>query len=199
MKRKFDFFVTLMTMTLAVLHSQASVQVQDSSPTNGVGQENTSFLPMLSPQAPPTPCLPFSPPPRLIHHPILPVTTFPPKSPPTATTFYTYRAHLTFGHKCLDQVNVAELFRLWLFSSVSSIPNFFALPYENEKGIQLMSVDQLPEDNADFYRLYYCNHRLLNHGNLTGMVQFQCSVPWHTIKKPDGEYFKWLFISTKSF
>jgi hypothetical protein len=31
------------------------------------------------------------------------------------------------------------------------------------------------------------------------MVQFQCSVPWHTIKKPDGEYFKWLFISTKSF
>jgi hypothetical protein len=90
---------------------------------------------------------------------------------------------------------VAELFRRWLFSSVSSIPTFSALPYVNEKGIQLTSVDQLPEENADFYRSYYCNHRLLNHGNLTGMVHFQCSVPWHTIKKPDDEYFKWLHLN----
>jgi hypothetical protein len=36
------------------------------------------------------------------------------------------------------------------------------------------------------------NHRVLNHGNLTGMVAFQCSTPWAQLKSPNHQYFAWL-------
>jgi hypothetical protein len=55
-----------------------------------------------------------------------------------------------------------------------------------------MSLDQVPEDNAEFYAAYYHNHRVLTHGNLTGMVVFQSSLPWAKLKSPHHPFFSWL-------
>jgi hypothetical protein len=91
----------------------------------------------------------------------------------SSTMFFTYHAQLTFGLSTpSDGVNVAKYFRRWIYSCSESIDNFTLVPYEDEKGIQISSLNQVPEDNADFYTTYYHNHRVLNHGNLTGMVQF---------------------------
>ncbi len=114
----------------------------------------------------------------------------------SSTTFFTYRAQLTFGLSTHpDGVNVAKYFRRWIYSCSESIDNFTLVPYEDEKGIQISSLDQVPEDNADFYTTYYHNHRVLNHGNLTGMVQFQCSTPWARIKSPNHPFFNWLRLN----
>jgi hypothetical protein len=114
----------------------------------------------------------------------------------SSTTFFTYRAQLTFGLPTpSDGVNVAKYFRQWIYSCSESIDNFTLVPYEDEKGIQISSLDQVPEDNADFYATYYHNHRVLNHGNLTGMVQFQCSTPWARIKGPNHPFFNWLCLN----
>jgi hypothetical protein len=40
--------------------------------------------------------------------------------------------------------------------------------------------------------MYYHNNRVLQHGNLTGMISFQCSTPWSDIKKPTSSFFQWL-------
>jgi hypothetical protein len=105
-----------------------------------------------------------------------------PSSPKNAElssmTFFTYRVQLTFGLPTpSDGVNVTKYFHRWIYSCSESIDHFTLVPYEDEKGLQISSLDQVPEDNADFYATYYHNHRVLNHGNLTGMVQFQCSTP----------------------
>jgi hypothetical protein len=47
----------------------------------------------------------------------------------------------------------------------------------------------------EFYSQYYHNHRVLNHGNLTGMVTFQCSTPWARLKSPNHPFFNWLHIN----
>jgi hypothetical protein len=47
----------------------------------------------------------------------------------------------------------------------------------------------------DFYSTYYHNHRVLNHGNLTGMVSFQCSTPWARLKSPNHPFFNWLRLN----
>jgi hypothetical protein len=36
---------------------------------------------------------------------------------------------------------------------------------------------------------------VLNHGNLTGMVAFQCSTPWARLKSPNHPFFNWLRIN----
>lgn len=112
-------------------------------------------------------------------------------------TFYTYRAQLTFGLKTSkDGVNVAEHFRSWFKATSAAVPNFSLLPYdEGEKGLQITSLQQIPVDNPSFYTEYYFNHRVLNHGNLTGMVHFQCSVPWAKLKGYNSSYFGWLRTS----
>lgn len=56
-------------------------------------------------------------------------------------------------------------------------------------------MDQLPDNTPDFYSLFYHNHRVLSSGNLTGMVQFQCSLPWSAIKLPTGKFFRWLVVN----
>jgi hypothetical protein len=111
-------------------------------------------------------------------------------------TFYTYRAQLTFGlSRTTDGVNVAKYFRRWIFSSCESIDHFSLIPYDDEKGQQITSLDQVPEDNADFYSMYYHNHRVLIHGNLTGMVSFQSSLPWAKLKSPNHPFFNWLRLN----
>ncbi len=125
---------------------------------------------------------------------VLPSASFAPES--TSTTFYTYRAQLTFGlPKNSEDINVAKYFRRWIFSSCASIDHFALVPYEDEKGLQISSLEQVPEDNMDFYSTYYHNHRVLNTGNLTGMVSFQCSVPWARLKSPNSPFFNWLRIN----
>jgi hypothetical protein len=64
-----------------------------------------------------------------------------------------------------------------------------------KKGQQISSVEQVPEDNATFYSAYYHNHRVLNHGNLTGMVTFQSSTPWARLKSPNHPFFNWLCLN----
>jgi hypothetical protein len=43
--------------------------------------------------------------------------------------------------------------------------------------------------------MYYRNHRLLTTGNLTGMILFQCSLPWSAIQSPRGNFFRWLKLN----
>ncbi len=50
---------------------------------------------------------------------------------------------------------------------------------------------KIPEDAA-FFSDYYHNHRVLQHGNLMSMVQFQTSVPWIALKSYKSTYFTWL-------
>jgi hypothetical protein len=140
-----------------------------------------------------TPEIMSSVPPQLTN-PVLP--SFTTSRELTSTTFFTYRAQLTFGLPTpSDGVNVAKYFRRWIYSSSESIDHFALVPYEDEKGIQISSLDQVPDDNSDFYSIYYHNHRVLNHGNLTGMVQFQCSTPWARLKSPNHPFFNWLHLN----
>ncbi len=112
---------------------------------------------------------------KAVSNSVLPSTSLAPES--TSTTFYTYRAQLTFGlPKNSEDINVTKYFRRWIFSSFESIPHLTLVPYEDEKGLKISSLEQVPKDNMDFYSTYYHNHRVLNTGNLTGMVSFQCSV-----------------------
>jgi hypothetical protein len=107
-------------------------------------------------------------------------------------TFFTYRAQLTFGlSKACKEINVAALFLQWFEKSAVSLANFSLLPYEGEGGHQITSKDQFEQD-PEFYKQYYHNHRVLQHGNLTGMVQFQTSLPWIALKSAKSAYFTWL-------
>jgi hypothetical protein len=64
-------------------------------------------------------------------------------------TFFTNRAQLTFGlSQSCKEVNVAALFTQWFEKSHSLIANFSLLPYEEEKGQQLTSLDQILHDSA---------------------------------------------------
>jgi len=78
-------------------------------------------------------------------------------------------------------------------SYVQNIPDFGLLPFDDDKGQMLASPSQIPIDNPDFYREYFYNHRVLTRGNLTGMVQFCCSVSWNKIKRMKDKYFQWLY------
>jgi hypothetical protein len=76
--------------------------------------------------------------------------------------------------------------------------DFALLPYHDDKGQQITTTEQAPDDDPDFYKTYYHNHRVLTHGNLTGMVKFRCSVSRAKLKHINGDYFRW-FHRTKVF
>jgi hypothetical protein len=44
-------------------------------------------------------------------------------------------------------------------------------------GQQKHSTDQLPDNNSELYQMYYHNHRILQHGNFTGMIFFKVARP----------------------
>ncbi len=90
---------------------------------------------------------------------------------------------------------MAKYISRWIYSAAESIDNFTLLPYEDEKGQQISSIEQVLEDNPSFYSTYYHNHRVLNHGNLSGMVNFQCSTPWAGLKSPNHPFFNWLRLN----
>jgi len=109
-----------------------------------------------------------------------------------ASTTFTYRAQLTWGLEAGKRVNLPQLFREWVYTSSKHIPNFALLPFDEEKGQVITTAEQIPDDNPSFYTAYYHNHRVLNHGNMTGMVHFQCTVSWNKIKRMKEPYFQWL-------
>jgi hypothetical protein len=112
-----------------------------------------------------------------------------------ASTFFTHKAQLTFGLQRGREVNVAFLFSKFLANAIKLLPSFSLLPYGDDKGLQILSTTQLPEDNPDFDQTYYKNHRILQHGNLTGMISFQCGVSWTILKKPTCEFFRFLYTN----
>jgi hypothetical protein len=124
-------------------------------------------------------------------HPILPDKP----SASQGVQFFTYRAQLTFGHKPRQQCNAVKFLSRFIFAASDSIAHFLLLPFDNVKGQQVSTVSQLPDENPDFYAPYYHNHRILATGNLNGMVLFQTSQPWTTIKSPKGKFFCWLHLN----
>jgi len=124
-------------------------------------------------------------------------STVPPDLDPQVkkTTTFTFRAQLTWGLERGPEVNLPEKFREWVAATSKYVPNFALLPFEDVKGQVISTQEQVPYDNPTFYKEYYYNHRVLQHGNLTGMVQFQCSVSWQKIKRMKEPYFQWLHRS----
>jgi hypothetical protein len=110
-----------------------------------------------------------------------------------ASTVFTYKDQLTFGLQKGREVNVDILFSKFLANAIKLLPSFSLLPFNDDKGLQISSTTQLPEDNPDFYQTYYKNHRVLQHRNLTGMISFQCGVSWTVLKKPTCEFFRFLY------
>jgi hypothetical protein len=115
--------------------------------------------------------------------------------PDTAQTTYRYKARLTFGLQKGREVNVAILLSRFLANAFKFLSDFAFLPYDDDKGQQVCATTQLPDDNSDFYQLYFRSHRVLQHGNFTGMISFQCGLSWTAIKKPSSEFFRWLFTN----
>lgn len=105
---------------------------------------------------------------------------------------FTFRAQLTFGYKPKEEFNVARLLSRFVFSASDSLPRFSLLPFDDDKGQQVSSIDQLPDNNPEFYSIYYHNHRILQTGNLTGMIQFQCRSSWSELKSPSSSFSRWL-------
>jgi hypothetical protein len=108
---------------------------------------------------------------------------------------FTFWAQLTLGHKPKDEFNVTKLISRFVFSASDSLPQFSLLPFEDDKGQQVSSIDQLLDNNPEFYSIYYHNHRILQTGNLTGMIQFQCSSTWSELKSPSSSFFRWLKLN----
>jgi hypothetical protein len=99
-----------------------------------------------------------------------------PTAPEKQQTMFTYRAQLTWGLDIGPSVDLPTLFRAWVTNTSKHIPNFSLVPFEDELGQVISTPEQVPVDNVTFYQEYYHNHCVLRHGNLTGMVQFRCSV-----------------------
>jgi hypothetical protein len=80
----------------------------------------------------------------------------------SAATFYTFRAQLTFR---LDPstagINVADHFTRWAKASFELLPQFSILPFDQDKGLQITNIDQIPAEKS-FYSSYFHNHRVSN-------------------------------------
>jgi hypothetical protein len=110
-----------------------------------------------------------------------PTVTVPPFIDPQdqPQTSFIFHAQLTWGLEPGPNVNLPFLFLDWVANSAKFIPDFSLLPFDDKKGQVINTPDQVPDDNPEFFQEYYYNHLVLNHGNLTGMVQFRCSVSWN--------------------
>jgi len=91
-----------------------------------------------------------------------------------------------------DEVNVANLFMELFTATQSFLQDFSLLSYDSEKGQPLTSISQLTATDETVFQQYYHNHRVLQHGNLTGMILFQSSSSWKSIKVFKSTYFLWL-------
>jgi hypothetical protein len=117
------------------------------------------------------------------------VTTTRPKS---TLRLHTFQAQLTFGLKPSQKVNVADLFTSWIDASLKLLSDFALLPFEDVVSDTITSIEHIAHGDPEFFMKYYGNHRSLIHGNLTGMVHFQTSTSWQSIKAFRSRYFAWL-------
>jgi hypothetical protein len=108
-------------------------------------------------------------------------------------TMHTFCAQLTFGLPPSPQINVADHFLTWLETSFKHLKTFSLLPFDDaNQDPPITSITQLVPDNPTFFGTYFHNHRILQHGNLTGVVTFQTSTLWWEIKSFKSNYFNWL-------
>jgi hypothetical protein len=114
------------------------------------------------------------------------------EQPERPKTTFTFRSQLTWGLAPGTRVHLLSKFSEWLKATSKYIPDFVLLPFEDEKGQGITSSDQIPNDNPDFFNEYFYSHRVLRHGNLTGMVHFSCTVSWNKVKRMQDPYFQWL-------
>ena len=110
-------------------------------------------------------------------------------APQSSLTLFTYRAQLTFGVSNPKTVNVADFFIHWFEASKKHLKDFALLPYDEGSRQPITAILQEDPDEVQFYTKHYSNHRVLNHGNLTGMVHFQTSTLWSAIKSYKAPYF----------
>jgi hypothetical protein len=110
-------------------------------------------------------------------------------------TTFTFRAQLTWGLTLGTRVNLPMLFQEWVNNTRQCIPDVELLQFDDKKANMITTSDQVQDDNPGFYKDYYHNHRVLNPGNLTEMVHFQCSVSWNKVKRVKEPYFQWLHQS----
>jgi hypothetical protein len=112
-----------------------------------------------------------------------------------SVTMFTCRAQLTFGISKSKEVNVADFFLNWFQESLTALPNFTLLPFHTESdGQPAPTPSEILPNDIKFFETYYANHRVLNHGNLTGMVQIKTSVSKSNIKSFKNPYFAWLWL-----
>jgi len=76
---------------------------------------------------------------------------------------FTYRAQLTFGLQPGHEVNVAALFSKFTIHAAKILKDISLLPFDDEKGQQISSNEQFPDNKPIFYTTYYHNHCVLNH------------------------------------
>ncbi len=106
---------------------------------------------------------------------------------------FTYRAQITFGLSSPKEVNIANFFLGWLSQSKKDLPKFSLLPHNSDfRTAAEVILDEVAPNDIAFFRTSYGNQRVLQHGNLTGMVQFQTSVSWSMLKGFKNPYFTWL-------
>jgi hypothetical protein len=117
------------------------------------------------------------------------VTTNKPKG---TLRLHTFHAQLTFGLKPSQKVNIADQFTLWIEASLKLLGDFALLPFDGAGTTKITAMEHIRWGDPDFFSEYYGNHRSLVHGNLTGMVHFQTSSSWNSIKAFKSRYFSWL-------
>jgi hypothetical protein len=80
------------------------------------------------------------------------------------TTTFTFRVQLTWGLDPGSRAHLPFLFREWFVISSKHIPGFALLPFKDDKGQEILTSDQVPDDNPTFYSDYYYNHRHISSG-----------------------------------
>jgi len=110
----------------------------------------------------------------------------------TIKTVFTYRAQLTFGIARSSESNVADFFLNWYEKSTTELPDFALLPFDSHEHQLAPAPKEILHSNEIFFKTFYGNHRVLRHGNLTGMVHFRTTLSWSTIKSFKNPYFSWM-------
>jgi hypothetical protein len=75
-------------------------------------------------------------------------------------TTFTFRAQLMRGLEPGTQIHLPTLFHEWFENTSKYISGFALLPFDDEKGQEIITSDQVPDENPNFYSDYYYNHRV---------------------------------------
>jgi len=87
--------------------------------------------------------------------------------------------------------NVPECFRQFFKQLCQVSPDVLLQSY-NDSGTPVTPVEQLPEDDIEFYDKYYHQHSVSPTGQLTGMCLITLPHTWLQLKNNKSTFFKWL-------